>query len=80
MEPSLYATIFYIVGSLAIIILTTGMVYVFKEALPLFRNLRIISEKVRHESTLLIEDVNSIRTSIRKTINALLKLINFTKK
>jgi hypothetical protein len=81
MEPDIfYANAFYIVAFLAIIIITTGLVLVFRDTIPLIRNLRAISEKIRRESDLLVDDVDSVRTSIHRVIKTLLKLFKKEKK
>jgi len=81
MEPDIYyVNTLYIIASLAIVIITVGMVFVFKEGIPLLRNLRIISEKIQKESSLIIDDVESVRIGVNQTIKILLKLFNFKKK
>jgi hypothetical protein len=73
MEVNIYENIFYVTASLAIIIIVMSMFFVFGKVMPLLRNLYLISEKIRQESQLLVEDVDKMRTSIRRTIRAIFK-------
>lgn len=75
-----YVNAFYIVACLAIVIITTGMVFIFKELIPLLRNLRVLSEKVHRETSLVIDDVENVRTGIHRIVKTLLRFANLSSK
>jgi signal transduction histidine kinase len=73
MESFVQADIFFLVTTIAVIILTACVIVIFVYAIKIIRDVRYISKKVKEESDKIITDVQDIRETIKTNITDRIK-------
>ena len=66
MESLMKADIFFFVTTIGVIAVTVCLVYALYHLIRILRNVDEISEEVKHESHLVREDIQDLRSNIRE--------------
>jgi hypothetical protein len=66
METLIHADIFFFVSTIALVLITIGIVIALIYLIKILRNVSDVSEKVKVESSEIISDIKTLRTDIKK--------------
>lgn len=64
-ETLIHADIFFFISTIALVLVSTGIVIVLIYIIKILRNIRDISDRVKEESTEIMADVKILRKNLR---------------
>jgi hypothetical protein len=66
METLIHADIFFFISTIALVLISIGIIIALVYLIRILRNVSDVSDKVKEESTEILSDIKELRTDIKK--------------
>lgn len=80
METLIHADIFFFISSVALVLVAVGVIIALVYVIKILRNVSAVSDKVKEESGEILDDLKSLRGTIKKEGFKLSYIGNFFKR